>query len=88
MEVVVVLGVFDVCNGFDVQNLTLQILEGHRNVVSCLAKSHSGAYIASGKHPFINKQIHFLICLFLIYFTLQTVNIIHELRSQRFKTTL
>ena len=54
MEGVVVLCVFDVCEGFDVQNLTLQILEGHRNVVSCLAKSHSGAYIASGKHPFIN----------------------------------
>ena len=54
LEGVVVLGVFDVCDGFDVQNLTLQILEGHRNVVSCLAKSHSGAYIASGKHPFIN----------------------------------
>ena len=52
MEGIVVLG--DVCDGFDVQNLTLQILEGHRNVVSCLAKSHSGAYIASGKHPFIN----------------------------------
>ena len=51
LEGVVVLGV---CDGFDVQNLTLQILEGHRNVVSCLAKSHSGAYIASGKHPFIN----------------------------------
>ena len=54
MEGVVVLCVFDVCEGFDGQNLTLQILEGHRNVVSCLAKSHSGAYIASGKHPFIN----------------------------------
>ena len=52
LEGIVVLG--DVCDGFDVQNLTLQILEGHRNVVSCLAKSHSGAYIASGKHPFIN----------------------------------
>ena len=28
--------------------IPLQILEGHRNNISCLARSHSGSYLASG----------------------------------------
>ena len=33
----------------------IQILEGHRNVVSCLAKSHNGAYVASGRSLYYNN---------------------------------
>ena len=29
-------------------NFSLKILEGHRNNISCLARSHSGSYLASG----------------------------------------
>ena len=50
--------------------LLLQVLEGHRNNVSCLARAHSGSYIASGD---IGPDIHSVFVWSVIIFYYITI---------------
>ena len=50
--------------------LLLQVLEGHRNNVSCLARAHSGSYIASGD---IGPDIHSVFVWSVIIYNYLTI---------------